>query len=367
MKRTKAISRLLVFVLVLSMALTMGVVGCKKGGGEQAALQKQGDEIKAKLPPEVLSLIDPNLKANEVVLVADINSSLENQYFLMLNKMFRLLGPVYGVKVKSYNASWAVEKQWEAIEDAISAGAKGVFICPQQDAAAAPMFSRLHGAGVKAACDILDYSNLGVPSFGQSNYDANFAAGQYVGDYVNANFGGVAKVVSLHFGRRHKSTIDRENGFMDGLKSKVSDVRVVAEENGEAVMDTSMEKMENIITRTRDFNVVWGVNDPTALGAMAAVEAAGIPADKVIIAGFDASSDFLEAVAKGGPFKVSPGIDPLATAAGEMAAVIRMINGESVEMKYTDIPVRVVTAENAAAWKAYMFDWWPQVDSLIPQ
>lgn len=358
----KRLAGWLVPILVAAVLLTGS---CAKKAPEEPV--DPGKVILEKLPEHVKQLIVPGLKVKEPVTIADINMSLENEYYLTLNKMYRLLGAVYGAKVKSYSIDWKVEKQWEAIEDALAAGVKGVVTCPAETPAGEAMFARLKQAGIPAVCDILDFSHVGVPSFGQSNYDANFAAGQWVGDYVNEHFGGVAKVVILHFGRRHQSTIDRERGFMDGLKSKVKQVVVLAEEDGGAVMDQSMDKMEHIITRVKDFNVVWGVNDPTALGALAAVEAAGYKPDQVIIAGFDASSDFLDALKRGSSFKVSPGIDPIATAAKEMEILVRMINGEKVEVKYYSIPIKVITAENADEWKQYRFDWWKDIEPVIPK
>jgi ABC-type sugar transport system substrate-binding protein len=101
----------------------------------------------------------------------------------------------------------------------------------------------------------------------------------------------------------YQSTIDRANGFIDGFKSVYPDAEIVAEQNAEVSMEKGMSIMENIIQANPDVNVVFGINDPCALGAASAVEAAGL--NDVIVSGFDGAQDAKTAIKKGGVFKSS--------------------------------------------------------------
>lgn len=72
----------------------------------------------------------------------------------------------------------------------------------------------------------------------------------------------------------------------------------VAKETANWSQDEAFNKIETLLQRDPDIQGIIAGNDTMALGAVAAVEAAGL-SDKIVIAGFDGSPDAVEAIKNG--------------------------------------------------------------------
>ena len=77
--------------------------------------------------------------------------------------------------------------------------------------------------------------------------------------------------------------------------SQYPDLVQVAQETANWDQDEAFKKIETLLQRDSDIQGIIAGNDTMALGAVAAVEAAGLTG-KVIIAGFDGSPDAVEAI-----------------------------------------------------------------------
>ena len=299
-------------------------------------------------------------KANKPFRVAALVQSLESDYYNLLGQNYQKFAEEAGGTVDVFDFDWNVEKEMTVLTDVLSKNYDGIIFTAE--AAAAPlMIQKMRTAGIKAiVADINAFQEFGVPSVGANNYWATYLCGKYCAQYVNEHFNGIAKVAIVDWGDVAQSVINRREGFIAGLKNNVKDFTVVATQNGQAVQDVSMSVMENILQATPDINVAWGVNDPSALGVLAALEGAGYTKDKCIVSGFDASKPAIPEIKKGGMFLVDPGIDPIAGAKKEIELVVRILNGdtsipngEGVKAEYYWVPSPIVTIENADEWAAY--------------
>ena len=64
------------------------------------------------------------------------------------------------------------------------------------------------------------------------------------------------------------------NGFLEGLGDQKDKFEIVAQQDGGAALDQSMGLAEDIITANPDLEAFFCINDPSALGAAAAIKAA---------------------------------------------------------------------------------------------
>jgi erythritol transport system substrate-binding protein len=88
----------------------------------------------------------------------------------------------------------------------------------------------------------------------------------------------------------------RSRGFHDVL-DQYPDMRMVARQSANWDQREAFEKMETLIQGTRDIKGVISGNDTMALGAMAALLAAGL--GNVIVVGFDGSPDAIQSIRDG--------------------------------------------------------------------
>ncbi len=95
-----------------------------------------------------------------------------------------------------------------------------------------------------------------------------------------------------------ESVIQRVSGFEAELAAKYPDVKIVAKLTGRGMKDTAFRTAEDILQAHPDIDAIFGINDDSALGALAAVEKAG-KAGQVVIVGFDAVPEARAAIADG--------------------------------------------------------------------
>ena len=108
------------------------------------------------------------------------------------------------------------------------------------------------------------------------------------------------KVVIINGGYDSSTSTDRQDGFVNALDS--SKFEIVAEQDGEWLMDKAQAVMENILQAQGGENIdaVFCVTDDMAQGAMSAIEAAGLkPGEDILILGIDGSRAAFEAIEAG--------------------------------------------------------------------
>jgi len=101
-----------------------------------------------------------------------------------------------------------------------------------------------------------------------------------------------------------------------------------------------------------DIVAIFAGNDPSALGALAAVKAANRL--EIAIYGVDGSPDAKAAIAEGGPFKGSGAQSPISI--GQLSAEVayKILRGEPYE-KRTPVPTFLINEENV---HEYGIDGW---------
>ena len=75
------------------------------------------------------------------------------------------------------------------------------------------------------------------------------------------------------------SVVDRTNGFLDAIKGH--NFTIVAQQDAKGNLQVSMGIAEDLLQANPDVVAIFGGNDPTALGALAAANAAGIKNAKI--------------------------------------------------------------------------------------
>ncbi|HEX8627828.1 MAG TPA: D-ribose ABC transporter substrate-binding protein [Catenuloplanes sp.] len=186
-------------------------------------------------------------------------------------------------------------KQSELIDAAISRKAKAIIldnagadasIGPVRKAtdAGIPVFlidREINATGV-AKAQIVSNNAQGAQLGAQSFVEAMKSKGNYVEL--------VGKESDTNAGVRSK-------GYAD-IISQHPDLKVVAKESANWQQQEAFTKMETIIQKNRNIQGVIAGNDTMALGAVAALKAAGM-IDKVVVVGFDGSPDAIAAVKAG--------------------------------------------------------------------
>ena len=148
--------------------------------------------------------------------------------------------------------------------------------------------------------------------------------------------GETINIVELQGTTGSAPAIDRKNGFEEIIKDNAN-LKIIASQTGDFTRAKGKEVMQSFLQAHKDIDVLYAHNDDMGLGAIQAIEAAGlVPGKDIIIITVDAVKDGMAAAAEGKInfiVECNPLLGPQL-----MQAVNDVLAGK-------DIPKRIVTEE----------------------
>lgn len=135
----------------------------------------------------------------------------------------------------------------------------------------------------------------------------------------------------------------RIKGFEDTIQSN-ENYKVIKRMECEGQLEVAMPKMESFIQEGKDFDVVMCLNDPSAMGAMAALLANNM-LDGKFVYGIDGTPEAKEMVAEGKmAATVAQSPKTFGKKAGEV--IYKLFSQETIKNKNEMSPVQIITKEN---------------------
>jgi ribose transport system substrate-binding protein len=168
----------------------------------------------------------------------------------------------------------------------------------------------------------------------------NYQAGQMGARELARLVRGQGKVAMVMNIPGSLSTVDRERGFDDVMKSEFPKIEVVARQFSMSDRSKGMAAAENILTAHADLGGIFASSEPSSTGAALALKSRSL-SGKVKCVGFDASDNLvddlndasIQALVVQDPFKM--GFEAVKT-------LVDKLNGITPP-KQIDLPARVVT------------------------
>src|SRR6202011_4622236 len=123
------------------------------------------------------------------------------------------------------------------------------------------------------------------------------------------------------------STMDRERGFDDALKSEFPEIQIVARQYGLSDRAKAMTAAENILTAHPDLNGVFASSEPSSVGAALALKSRGL-SGKVKFVAFDSTDSMIEDL-KGGTIDAMVVQDPFQMGFQSVKTLVDKLNGST--------------------------------------
>jgi len=193
-------------------------------------------------------------------------------------------------------------KQLNDVEDLLARGIDILAIPPREFEASAAALAAAKEKGVPVF--LVDRSAAGTAGVDYVTVmSSNFIRqGEMAADWVVKRTGGTARVVELTGTPGASASIERSKGFVDAVADDKG-IELVAQQSANFDQATAQSVMEQIIQATGgNFNVVYTSADVMALGAIQALEAAGIPVggeNGVIVTGMDGNKAGIQSILDG--------------------------------------------------------------------
>ena len=123
--------------------------------------------------------------------------------------------------------------------------------------------------------------------------------GKRAADWLVKATNGKATIIELEGTTGSSPANDRKKGFDEEIKQH-PDMKIVASQSGDFARDKGRQVAETLLQAHPDATVVYAHNDEMALGAIAALEAAGKkPGKDVLVVSIDGEKDGVQAIVDG--------------------------------------------------------------------
>ena len=263
-------------------------------------------------------------------------STQNNPFFVDLAEGAKKAANDLGLELTIVDAGDDVTKQTSDIEDLVSKNISVLIVNPVDSDAVTGAVEAAMAKGVKVIS--VDRAVNGVEIDCQIASD-NVAGAELATQYIVDTLGEGIKVAELQGVPGASAAIDRGQGFHNIADAKMT---VVASQTANFNRTEGMTVMENMLQANGDIQAVFAANDEMALGAAEAVAGAG---KDVLIVGFDATDDAVEAI-KAGKMDATIAQQPALIGATAVQNAAKLIGGEGIP---ASIPVEVtlITAANA--------------------
>ena len=261
-----------------------------------------------------------------------------NPFFVTLEASIREVVEAHGDELVSLDPQNSNEKQISQIEDLISQGIVAMFVNPVDRDGIIAGLDKLKEANIPMFgfdTEVADMSYL-VSYAGSDNYNAGYVCGEDL--VAKCPDGGNIIVLDSP---TMQSVVDRTDGFLAAIEGK--GFTVVSQIDCMGNQEQGNLNGTDALTAHPDAVAIFGGNDPTALGAYAAAEAAG---SKALIYGVDGSPD-IKALIADGKVTGTGAQSPMSIGKTIAEVYYKVEAGETVEARYP-IPTFMINADNVA-------------------
>lgn len=246
-----------------------------------------------------------------------------------------------GYEVVIVDGKYDANTQMGQMENFIAQGVDAVVVMAVDREAAKPMIKAAHDAGIPIVSVNRMLANQELAESYVGSDDVN--AGEIQMTAMAEALGGKGNIVILHGSYGHEPEIRRQQGYMNILKN-YPDIKIVAEDTADWYRDKGMQVMENWIQSGLEINGVAAHNDEMAIGALLALEDAGL-LEEVVVSGIDATPEAVEFV-KNGKMEFTVFQDAKGQGRTSIEIAAKVAAGEKVDKEYM-IPFELVTPEKA--------------------
>jgi len=272
-----------------------------------------------------------------------------HEWYQNLTKGEAVRAEEYGIQFEQVDANLDLQASLAAAEEAIRNVDVLNFTPVQEEPSAATITRLAEETGKPIICESSPTGGC-TTLVSIDDYAAGYKVGVWAGEYVQENLGGQAVILDIGLPAL-QTTVNRSKGFIDGITSVLGDgARVAQSVDGKGLKDEAVKVASDALTANPDVNVIFGINDDSALGGLQAFEAAGGDTSNLLVVGFGCEGKACkDALMEGGPYKVSAAMFPEYQGRLLIDAAVAAFNG--VELPpHVVAPSTPVTAENLSEY-----------------
>lgn len=237
--------------------------------------------------------------------IAFVVPTLDNPFFIDMidgaKKKAEELGNIELIIQATQRADDAIGQN-QIVENLITQKVDLICIVPISSDGIIPVIKKANSANIpvvnidnKVNMELADKEKAFITSYiGSNNFDGGVLAGKYIVEKLR----GKGKVAILEGVSGNDAATNRKAGFLHAIKD-FPDIIVVASQVANWSREEAFTKFQNILQANPNLNALFACNDEMALGSYSALNQSKISKENIIIVGFDAIDEAVNAVKEG--------------------------------------------------------------------
>lgn len=212
--------------------------------------------------------------------------TMNNPYYQVLDGQIRAELEAKGDTLLTRDGIMDQERQNREIRDLIDAGAAAIFLTPVEWDTVRPGLEAAREAGVPVIvvdAPVLD-TDLVTCSVLSDNYMAGVLCARHLMEQREQ-----ARIILLEH-ITAVSGVERIRGFRETIEGHEG-YEIVGSGESDGQIENAMPVMEQLLAQAAEADTVMALNDPSALGALAAIQGAGGDPNRFLVYGVDGSPE----------------------------------------------------------------------------
>lgn len=271
---------------------------------------------------------------------------MSNPFFAAMSKGATEAAAAIGATVNVQDAQLDLGNQNTQIDAFIQQGVNLIVISAVNEAGIEPAIERAKQAGIIVIA--VDTPAHGADAVVMTNA---VQAGEKSCEYLFTKMGGKGEVLLVD-GTPIQTIIDRIQGCKNVAKN-YPDIKIVGQQASKNDRASGLAVTTDMLTAHPDVKGIFGMNDPSALGAVLAVEQANAQ-DHIIVTGVDGSPEAVKELERSGsPFIGSATQNPAEMVRQSVKIAQDIAAGNPPKEKTILIPSVLVSRDNAKDYKGW--------------
>ncbi len=276
--------------------------------------------------------------------------TLQNPFFKVIGDELTAEAARHGYATLVVSADNDVARQSNQVKDFIVKKCAAIVLSPADSKSIVPVIQEANAAGIPVFTVDIPCRESGVKIVTQISTD-NLGGGREAGRAMIEVLGAQGGKVGVLDLKQVESCILRVQGFKEVIEAHnrehpAASIEIVAELDGGGAKDQGFKATEDMLQAQPELRGIFAINDPSALGARAALEKAG-RAERVTIIGFDGQPEGKQAI-KAGKIHADPVQFPDKMGVEVARAIVKHSKGEVLPPQ-TLIPTQLYRQADAVA------------------
>lgn len=274
----------------------------------------------------------PPLPTKATYKVGFAQSESNNPWRIAQTKSMQDTAKELGYQLVYTDAASSAAKQVADVNSMIAQGVDLIFLSPREEKPLIPAVMAAKRAGIPVILldrnvdQSLAKAGVDYTTFIGSDF---IQEGQRAAEWLVKNANGRSKIIEIEGTTGSSPANDRKKGFDDAI-SKAGGFTIVAAQSGDFSRDKGRQVAETLIQAHPEADIIYTHADEMAMGAIAALEAAGkTPGKDVLVVSIDGERDGVQAIIDGklgSSVECNPRFGPKA-----FETMARLAKGESIE------------------------------------